>query len=410
MIAASAGDRIVALDLIRGVAVLGILTMNIAGFAGPTGATLSPHVPAPGSWADEAIFAGGLVLFEGKMRALFTMLFGASMLLFIDRAEAGGREGDVLQPRRLGWLALFGGLHFFLLWWGDILFAFAAIGVIALFMRELPVRILAISAAVIFAGWSLGGAVMSLPDVHAEERVRSERASPPEVVRHAAIRGDIARRAEREMAEYRLGFVDQVSAKLANRPFLPLKMAWSNVGETLPLMVIGMALYRSGFFSGGWPRRRIRLLAAVGTASGLAATAGIAAWLWQRGFPPQAMTAALLHWLALAHLVTAAGYAALLVLAAPRLAATAIGRRIAAAGRMAFSNYIATTLMMTALFYGWGLGLIGQIDRTGQLGIVLIAWAVMLGWSLPWLARFRQGPLEWLWRSLTERRFVAFMR
>ena len=77
---------------------------------------------------------------------------------------------------------------------------------------------------------------------------------------------------------------------------------------------------------------------------------------------------------------------------------------------MAFSNYIGTTIVMTAIFYGWGLGLVGTVSRVAQLPFLLLAWALMLVWSLPWLARFRQGPLEWLWRSLTEGRRLPFRR
>lgn len=403
-------DRVVSLDLIRGFAVLGILIINIPGFAGPTGATLSPHVPSPGGFADELVFAAGLVLFEGKMRALFTLLFGASMLLFIDRAEAAGRDGDVLQLRRLAWLALFGCLHFFLFWWGDILFSFAAIGIIALFMREMPARALVVSALIIFAGWSLGGTATRLPDVLAEERVRSGEASQAERARQAEYRRLIADSAARELVENRSGFIDQAAAKLRDRPLGPFDSTWPNAGETLPLMLIGMVLYRTGFFTGGWTRRRLRWTAAIGTASGLAATGLAIAWLWPRHFPPQAMAATMIDIMAIPHLAMALGYAALLVLATPRFAGSSLGRCVIAAGRTAFSNYIGTTILMTAIFYGWGFGLVGRLDRTEQCAAVLLGWAVMLGWSRPWLARFRQGPLEWLWRSLAEKRRLPFRR
>jgi uncharacterized protein len=312
--------------------------------------------------------------------------------------------------RRLAWLLLFGAAHFFLFWWGDILFSFALVGIIALFMRELSIKVLTASALLIFAGWHIGGAVMSIHEVHAEEQVRLGTASPGEVVRQAQFRNQIAGNAVRELAEYRTGFIDQIVTKLEKRPLWLVKMTWPNVGETLPLMLIGMALYRSGFFSSGWPRRRLWQLAITGTLSGLALTLAAFAWLWPRGFPPQGMTAALLYWLAIPHLLMAAGYAALLVLATPRLLATRIGKRLAATGRMAFSNYIGTTILMTAIFYGWGLGLIGTVDRVEELGFVALAWALMLAWSAPWLALFRQGPLEWLWRSLTEARFLPFRR
>jgi uncharacterized protein len=87
---------------------------------------------------------------------------------------------------------------------------------------------------------------------------------------------------------------------------------------------------------------------------------------------------------------------------------TWFGRRLVAAGRMALSNYLLTSLVMAFCFFGWGLGLIGTVGAAGQWGFVILGWAIMLGWSAPWLARFRQGPAEWAWRSLTEGRRLSF--
>jgi len=399
-------DRVVSLDLIRGVAVLGILAVNIAGFAGPSASTLTPHVPLPASPLDEVTFASIFVLFEGKMRALFTILFGASLLLFIERAEANGRDGEVLQLRRLGWLLLFGLLHYFLFWWGDILFVYAVAGILALFARELPTRPMLIAAVVIFVAWHLGGLIGSLPDLRAEEHVRLAAASAGEARHHTEFLAAFNERAVDELAEYRLGYGDQIGIKLTERPFWLIETTWPNLGETLPLVMIGMALLRSGFFAGEWPRRRMITLAAIGGAVGLTLTLAMLGWLWERHFPPRAMSIALLYATALPHLLMALSYAALLVLAAPRLAGTWLGRRLVAAGRMAFTNYIATTVLMTAIFYGWGLGLVGTVGHAGQFAFVALGWVLMLGWSQPWLTRFRQGPLEWLWRSLTEGRLL----
>jgi uncharacterized protein len=203
--------------------------------------------------------------------------------------------------------------------------------------------------------------------------------------------------------------------KITERPFWLVETTWPSLGETVPLMFIGMALLRSGFFAGaeaagGWPRRGLVRLALAGGALGTVLTLGLLAWVWPRHFPPRTMSIALLYMTALPHLLLALAYAALLVLATPRFAATRLGQRLIAAGRMAFTNYIATTVMMTAVFYGWGLGLGGRVGHAGQLLFVLLGWALMLAWSEPWLARFRQGPLEWLWRSLIEWRLLPLRR
>jgi len=98
------------------------------------------------------------------------------------------------------------------------------------------------------------------------------------------------------------------------------------------------------------------------------------------------------------------GYIALLVYLIQKFAQHPVMHRVAAVGRAAFTNYLATSLLMTFIFYGWGLGLYGQVGRAELYLFVLGAWALMLLWSKPWLMRFRFGPLEWLWRSLARRK------
>lgn len=403
-------DRLVALDLIRGVAVLGILAVNVAGFAGPSASILSPHIPTPGSFADEAAYAAIFLIFEGKMRALFSLLFGASMAVFLERARQSAADGGLLQLRRLGWLMVFGLLHYFLFWWGDILFIYGVAGMIALAVRNLPARSLLAGALILFAAWHVAGAVKSLPRVMAEEAVRDGTATASQADDHARAHRAMMDDARSEMREYRSGYLAQIAAKLRERPFRPLEMTSNSMGETLPLILIGMALQYLGFFTGALHRSQLLRWGLVALTLGLAWTAAILAWTWSRQFPPQAMNAALLSWTAPAHLTMALGYAALLTAAAPRIAEKGVGTWLVRVGRMAFTNYIGTTVLMTALFYGWGAGLIGRFGQAELFGFVLLGWAAMLLASRIWLAHFRRGPLEWLWRSLTEGRLVSIHR
>jgi len=405
-----APERVASLDLIRGVAVLGILAINIAGFAGPGAGVMTPSLLSPATFADKLAYAAGFLVFEGKMRALFTMLFGASLVLFVERADAGGRFGDILQLRRLLWLALFGLAHFYFIWWGDILFLYAACGIVALLMRELPVRTLVISALSLFCVWHLGGAAIDAPVVVAEQHVRAGTAGPEETRDYRDYVKAVADNAAEQLAVARDGFVGHARYQLEKRTFQPMDGVLTSFGETLPLMLIGMALCRTGFFAGTWPRGRMVAIAWGGILAGFVPTAAILGWAWMHGFPVRAMESAFFYWTAIPHLLMTTGYAALLVLAAPGLSASRIGRRLSAAGRTAFSNYIGTSLVMTAIFYGWGLGLAGKVGPAGQWAFVLFGWVLMLAWSEPWLKHFRRGPLEWLWRSLTERRTLAFRR
>lgn len=403
-------SRIRTLDLIRGVAVLGILAVNVASFAAPTSATYSPNLPQPGSPADNWAFAFTLVFFEGKMRALFSMLFGASLLLFIERRDAAGKSGGELQIRRLFWLALFGWLHFLLLWDGDILFLYACVGIGALAMRQTPAWQLVVMALLLFGAWQVWGISQWAPSALREQRVAAGTASPADRSEHARIVADSRADDAEDINATLSSWGAEVAGRQADRPAYPLLVLAYSWGETLPYMMIGMALFQSGFFAGGWTRRRTGLVLLGAVVLGMVPTLAFTAWAQARGYPELAMHLAINYLLAVPHLLIALGYAALLVLAAPALLRTWPGRQLEAAGRMAFSNYIGTTVLMCFIFYGWGLGLFGQYGAAGQWLFVLLGWAAMLAWSAPWLARFRQGPLEWLWRSLTEGRILPLRR
>lgn len=404
---AAGAPRLASLDLVRGVAILGILAINIAGFAGPMASMTSPNLPRPVPPVDEAAFAFSLLFFEGKMRALFSLLFGAGLVLFWERAEAAGRNGDTLQTRRLFWLMLLGALHYLLLWWGDILFLYAVCGLGALLLRPLRDRALLIIALGLYYFWHLWGVLDSSAAISAETALRHGTASASQLALLGEWLDPMRSWAAQELRESTYGFFDLLLVKLQERPFWQIQMVSGSFSETLPLMLIGMVLYRRGFFTGTLSRRRLKAVGLACTLGGLALTALFLGWAWPRHFPPVTMHAALVWGLALPHLLCGCGYAALLVLATPRLAPTALGRRLIAAGRMAFSNYILTSLVMTFLFYGWGLGLFGTVGPAMQWFFVLGGWALMLGWSEPWLRRYRRGPLEWMWRSLIERKVLA---
>ena len=404
--------RFVALDFVRGIAVMGILLLNIVGFAWPEVVYVSPRAPggpaiAPiEDWSWLTIF----VLADGKFRGLFSLLFGASLLLFVTRADAqspdgSGRDGAALQRRRLGWLAAFGLAHFFLIWWGDILFIYAVCGFAALAARDWPVRRLVRWALGIYAAGALVlGAIVAMPAAPWLGLPALPEASAAE------LESSYASAAQAERSVRLASWPAQVGHKLREDwagPLIAVALTWF---ETLPLMLLGMALFKAGLFAGTWDTARLRRWAWRGIAAGLILTIPIAAWLWVERFP---LALVLFAWLGpamLARLASVIGYAALLVLLARSFADGWLGERVVAAGRMAFSNYLGTSLLMTFLFHGWGLGLYARYGRAELLGFVVLGWIVMLAWSKPWLAHFRFGPLEWAWRCLTYRRIEPMRR
>lgn len=395
----------VAIDFVRGVAVLGILAINLTGFWGPTLASFSPRLPHAEPGAD-IWFLIAFVLFEGKMRALFTLLFGASMVLFAHSARRMGADADRMQARRLVWLAGFGYLHYLLLWWGDILFPYALCGLLALPLRRLSPRLLAMAGLTLFLVSHGMDAIGALGGIAAEQRVLSGHANPADIAEQAGMTQRIAESIAADLRVLNAGFVEALRLRLGEAPFLPFATTLSTFTETFPLMLLGMALHRSGFFSGGWSRRALWLTAIAGIGAGGALAVALAVWCSAHGFPPRAMFEIMGPLAAPEHLAMALGYGAALMLAWPSIAGSAAARTLAAAGQCAFTNYIGTTALMGAVFSGWGLGLGPELGRGWLPAFLLPGWIAMLCWPRWWLARHRSGPLETLWRWLTWRRFV----
>jgi uncharacterized protein len=173
-----------------------------------------------------------------------------------------------------------------------------------------------------------------------------------------------------------------------------------SIAETLPLMMIGMAMNKSGFILGNWSPADYRRWAWRLVPGGLIATGLLALWMIVSQYDAVTALAIMFFWGAIPRLMLTIGYAAVLILVIARFDGSPLLSRVAAAGRAAFSNYLGTSIIMTTLFYGYGFGLFGEVGRIGLWAYVLTMWAVMLSWSQPWLKQHRYGPLEWLWRSL----------
>ena len=180
--------------------------------------------------------------------------------------------------------------------------------------------------------------------------------------------------------------------------------------ETLGLMLIGMALYKSGLLSGQWSLTRLDKWRNVGLGIGLIGNLVLLALQFASGLEPAFVLGSTLGFSVPFDVTMSIGYAALFMGLAQRFAASPLIARVAATGRAAFTNYLGTSILMTALFYGWGLGQFGHWSRIAVYGPVLAVWLIMLLWSKPWLDRYRYGPLEWLWRSLSRGRLQPMRR
>jgi uncharacterized protein len=407
MTAISASARVATLDVIRGVAVMGILAMNIVAFAMPEVAYMNPASFGSHGAIDYGAWAINFVAVDGKMRGLFSFLFGASMLLVIERAEAKGENPLRVHYARMFWLLVFGLAHLYFIWWGDILHHYALVGALAYAFRKMPPYKLVIGAIVLLLLET--ALVCFLPwDIHQTALAVQAGHPAADVLRHhqgyiqsfgqpdqAFLAKDVAA----HRGGYAMVFADRLRVAVAS----PVQTL-SFVGmETLGYMLLGMACFKTGMLGGEWPRARYRRWMTVGFGIGIPAYIILLILEVRGGFDA--------YWVALCAITLSTpfrplmiiGWACLIILLARP--GGALTERIGAAGRMAFSNYLGTSLICSTLFYGYGGGLYGQLSRAELYIVVAAIWALMLLWSKPWLEHFRYGPFEWLWRSLARGKF-----
>ena len=392
------GERIATLDIVRGVAVMGILAMNIVAFADVPAAYFNPLAQTvPVHAGDLAAYVVNFLLFDGKMRGLFSFLFGASLLLMSETMATG------LVRRRLFWLLVFGAAHFFLIWWGDILVTYAVIGFLALAFRHASQRALVTVALVLIAIQFAIYVAMTFYSFDLQGPVLSGTATPAQLESWEELTRDTImpspeRRAE-AIALYQGPWTRLVHHQVTEKPFFPIVGIFAFGWETLAYMLLGMAALRGGLLTGAWDNRRYAKWAMIGLAIVLPCYLVALRVLFRSEFAAPVVFMWTFAAASLLRPLMVIVWASLIILATRR--GGALVERIAAAGRTAFSNYLGTSIVMTGIFYGWGLGLFATLGRAQLALLVIAAWALMLLWSKPWLQRFRYGPLEWAWRSLT---------
>ncbi|WP_096395966.1 DUF418 domain-containing protein [Halorubrum trapanicum] len=378
-------ERITSLDALRGFALLGILVINIRVFSMPEQTLLNPNVYGDFTGLDYWTWFVGHVFAQSKFITIFSALFGAGVLMFIESKEEKGQDAVRLHLRRTAVLIAIGLLHAYLLWYGDILVTYGLTGIFLLFVRDLDARRLAglagvfllfIPAVELFAAISIGGEALAGQWMPAEAAIRQE------------------------VATYRGGWLDQMSHRV-DSSFQRQTSGFigSSFWRVGGVMLLGMALYKRGVLTGERSTafyRRLVAGGAVGVGIVVAGVAYIEANDWSAG--------AALYWRQFNYvgsLLVAGGYVGLITLFVRWRGEGVITRALAAVGRTAFTNYLLQTVIATTIFYGHGLGLFGYVSRVEAMGIVVAIWAVQIVLSVLWLRYFRFGPVEWVWRTLT---------
>jgi uncharacterized protein len=381
-------DRIDSLDALRGIALLGILLVNIFSFA-------QPHYSSPNAYGDLHGANFAVWLFSHtfaylKFLSIFSMLFGAGVYLFTSRIEGAGRQSGWLHYRRMLVLIMFGLLHAYFLWFGDILVHYGICGLLLYPFRQCPPRRLILIGTVILLIPILAG-VFYISTMGPNDFQEFEKDLHPTP---SAVASDLA--------TFRGGWLGQLSTR-ANEAleFETTVFGWEYFWRELGLMLIGMALFKLGVFSAALTRAVYLRMIIAAILFGIPLTwYGVYA-NYKVGWQSMSIYFRGEFVDYVASLFVAFGWVGAIMLACKSPALRLLTYPLKAVGRAAFSNYILQTLICTTLFYGHGFGLYGHISRVGQFGIVLVIWALQLIVSTLWFRFFRMGPLESLWRSLT---------
>jgi uncharacterized protein len=416
----SKAERIQTIDVVRGFALLGILLMNIPGF----GIDRSVHYDVthgPHNTADYYAMAAIYTFFDGTMRGLFSMLFGAGMVLFtMSKKEVeGGATVAEYYYRRLLWLVLFGVINaFVLLWWGDILFYYGLFGMLLYPFRKAAAQWLALIGLACFAighfKQQVGYTDFREKRVEYVKAVAAEKAHQKLTDKQKAAKAEWeeieknqkpdVERTNRNVSKMRSGYGTIFTYFVGRNGNMEPMLTYHDWPDMMGMMFIGMALFVIGFFSNRLSTSTYRMSLLIGYGVGIpvgwiffskgVANTNIGAYLDAYTVP---------HWALydLRRLLLAVGHASLLMLIYRSRIVPGLMKALANVGQMAFTNYLMQSIICTLIFHGNGLGYYNRLKFHQLYYVVGAIWILQIIYSVIWLRYFRFGPFEWLWRSLT---------
>lgn len=388
------GKRVATLDIIRGVAVLGMLMMTIQSFAMPEVASINPTTFERLSGNDLYVWIVSHVFADQKFLGIFSMLFGASIVMLSQKARKEHLRSTDLQYKRFVYLGIFGLVHAYLLYYGDVLLMYAICGLLMFIFRSKKtstqlragILLLAIGSAIsLLLGYSV-----ELWEPGEYEIRRAEIWNPPSSVLAEEIEGyhsnwerQILTRAPQAFATQTTGFIFHYFWRIAG------------------MMLLGMALYKRRVFKGKQSKKYYVKMVVYGIGIGLPlVVAGVFLnfqynWDFRISY---FFTSQLNYW---GSVLMSIGYVGIIVLFCKAGTRSFLAKRLADVGRMSLSNYLFQSIICGIIFYGHGFNLFGDLDRSAQAVFVLAIWVVNIAFSGIWLKYFWFGPFEWLWRSLT---------
>lgn len=420
-----ASNRINSLDIIRGIALLGILLMNIVGF-GLAYAYGDPTNSGGSTGWNLKVWIMDNMLFEGTMRGLFTMLFGAGFILLTTRGESkgGGIKVADLYYRRILWLLLFGVIHvYFMLWYGDILYPYAVFGLMLFPLRHTKPKYLLIAGLVLLSIATVksvneysedltikteGIAVEQLKEANEDIKLTEEQDEALKSWEGIKKRKKTEEQITEENEANLQGYWPIVNHRLGINKFFQSTLLYDLwVWDILSFMLIGIAFFKWRIFQGDRTFKFYSLLMLGGYAIGLSINYYETILQINSSFDLVEMSKAGQTY-QIGRLFTTLGHIGLFMLFIKSGILKFLQNALAAVGKMALTNYLVHTIICTTYFLGFGFGMFGKLQRYELYYVVIAIWIVQLIYSPIWLTYFRYGPAEWVWRSLSYKKKQAF--
>ena len=394
--------RILSLDLLRGVAVLGILLMNIQSMSMPTAAYINPTAYGDLTGLNKWIWILSHILASQKFMSIFSILFGAGIILFTENALAKGRNCAALHYRRMAWLMVFGLLHGYLLWHGDILFTYSLCGMLLFLFRKLPPRkLVGIGFGFFLVPLALDSLIAFSMPYWPEEAYASTMESWR--LSGAALQD--------YLTAYRGSWLEQMELRVPETLFMQTQWFFMHTfWRVMAMMLLGMALFKWKVLSAELSKTSYVRISLIGLSLGILLSSTGVILNFKKGWSMEFSMFIGNQFNYLGSVATALGYMGVVMLVVKSKFFHRAKNSLSAVGRMAFTNYILMSLICTFLFYGHGLGLFGSVERKMQALVVLGVWILLIFFSTFWMKHLRYGPLEAFWRSLTYGRWQALKK
>jgi len=408
-------NRIETLDVLRGFAVLGILLLNILMFGQVSFYYLNPSV-IQGTLTDWIIWALIDISAEGAMRALFSILFGAGVLLFTKKKPAS------FHFKRSLWLLCFGIVDaYFLLWFGDILILYALISFVLFFFKELKPQTLLIISIVLLAFNSLisfgtGKFLNEIKDIDQKNTIFNLNISEDKKKDLIELRDliygvfnptpdDIRNELNQRKESYTSAFIWNMHEKnLAIKSYI-----FSSFWDVISVMILGMSLFKYRILQGGLSSLFYLRLMIVGFLVGISVNSFE---VWSAFESNNSIFASRITSLTydVGRLGMAFSYLGLIILIIKFDKALKLRYHLSNVGKMALTNYLFQSIFGLILFSGAGFSLVGELSRSQLYIVVFCIWVYQLNFSSWWMSRYNFGPFEWIWRGLTYSKFPKLIK